>query len=130
MNSIENNFISYQIAVDMKSIGFDERCFAYYLSSLGIYLEITSDFIDLSDYDSSNCIAPTFSQCFRWFREKGLNYIITPYYSDTTDTVKYELMVYDIGGSSPMSKPIMFKTYEEAELECLVKLIEICRELK
>jgi hypothetical protein len=126
---MQKEFVSYEIALALKELGFDERCFAYYLSSLGIYLEITSDFIDLS-YDSSNCIAPTYSQAFRWFREKGLNYTINPYYSDTTDTVKYELMVYHIGGSSPMGRPIMFKTYEEAELECLVKLIEIVKQKK
>jgi hypothetical protein len=30
MNSIESNFVPDQIALDMKSIGFDELCFGYY----------------------------------------------------------------------------------------------------
>ena len=37
MNSIESNFVPYQIAVDMKSIGFDEPCLGkFYFNQLEI----------------------------------------------------------------------------------------------
>ena len=39
MNNIESNFVPYQIAVDMKSIGFDEPCFAIYGKVKVIYLK-------------------------------------------------------------------------------------------
>jgi len=81
---MKNEFIPYKQALALKELGFDEPCFGYYLcknSAFGIRLEITTNWIDLLPYDSSSCKAPTFSQAFRWFREKyglfydNLNYI-------------------------------------------------------
>ena len=65
-------------------------------------------------------------QVFRWFREKhNLKGHIeaVEYLDETPDT--YHWCVFDKFNSGYDQL-----TYEEAELECLKKLIEICRELK
>jgi hypothetical protein len=72
--------------------------------------------------------ALTYSQAFRWFREKYvLDSIIQPTYS-----TKYQYRVFKVEAKSKvqvygdyMSKE--FNTYEEAELECLKKLIEMVK---
>ncbi len=58
----------------------------------------------------------------RWFREKyKLRSTIIPYWiGDTYMTVIEGKMIGEI-------KPKQYKTYEEAELECLKKLIEIVK---
>ncbi len=58
----------------------------------------------------------------RWFREKyKLRSTIIPYWiGDTYMTVIEGKMIGDI-------KPKQYKTYEEAELACLKKLIEIVK---
>jgi hypothetical protein len=64
----------------------------------------------------------------RWFREKYvLDSIIQPTYS-----TKYQYRMFHIEGKTKaqiwggyMGKE--FKTYEEAELDCLIKLIEITK---
>ena len=84
--------------------------------------------------------APTFSQAFRWFREKyGLiGYIQTSYITHEvvnnrnipcTPRIKFTFGITNTIGKSIFSsfKQGSFKTYEEAEIECLKKLIEIVK---
>ena len=70
---MEKEFVPYELALRMKQLGFDEPCFGYYNSNgefktkqdeYELYLICNSKWI------SPSCSAPTFSQAFRWFREK------------------------------------------------------------
>jgi hypothetical protein len=62
-------------------------------------------------------LAPTYSQCFRWFREKhGLYSVI-----DGLENRQY----YKITQLNTYSKE--YNTYEEAELECVKELIKIIK---
>ena len=68
--------------------------------------------------------APTFSQTFRWFREKyNLHYIICK--NMHMDGYGYREVIQITYMKE--DKNNIFKTYEEAELECLKKLIEIVK---
>ena len=139
----DKEFVPYQPSLDMKELGFDEPCFGYYLcknSAFGIYLGITCDWIDLLPYDSSSCKAPTFQQAFRWFREKyELRNSITDFIDDKTG-IEWDYEIAIIGTDLDEKgnyKPLVdystddetrkFKTYEEAELACLIKLIELVK---
>ena len=116
MNSIESNFVPYQIAVDMKSIGFDEPYF-------GFYLEDEPKKIYKFWYDDNWDIkAPLYRQAFRWFRDK-YNLMI-PIYKD--DIGQY---YFSIPNSDRLLDTTNYcsESYEEAELECLKKLIEIVK---
>lgn len=63
------------------------------------------------------------SMAFRWFREKHeLHYYIT-----THDETDYEWYVYD-KDQNDWEDDTTQNTYEEAELACLKKLIEIVKE--
>lgn len=103
---MEKEFIPYEQALSLKELGFNEPCFGY--RDGGGYLMIKS---------TPHCTisAPTFSQAFRWFREKH----------NLHHEIEYNGYEY-LGYVSGMTANI-FKTHEEAELACLQKLIEIAK---
>ena len=124
---IEKEFIPYEQALALKELGFDEPCFGSYdpfgskqLSCSGIYTY-------------GNCIAaPLYQQAFRWFREKyGICSWIDRLYTD--DHVLYYRYTCEKSIESPpnYNKTWItlkeYNTYEEAELACLNKLIEIIK---
>ena len=118
-------FVPYEPALALKELGFDEPCIGYYLcrnSAFGIDdLLITTEWIDLLPYDSSSCKAPTYSQAFTWFREKyDLFCWIEKFHKDET-------YIFQIPPANFTKIQGHFKTYEEAELACLIKLIEIVK---
>jgi hypothetical protein len=130
MNTIESNFVPYQIALDMKSIGFNEPCFGFYNNAENVpYLkQDLSDELKLiykGDFD-----APTFSQAFRFFREK---YKLKADVTHTTSNGGYTYTIWkwnfdnNVGKWERIGVINSWLTYEEAELECLKKLIELCK---
>jgi hypothetical protein len=135
MNNLEKEFIPYQEAFELKELGFDEPCFGYYLcknSAFGVELELTTNWIDLLPYDSSSCKAPTFSQAFRWFRE-NFGLFSSEVYDRGLDNGKlpiihsYSFRILNLNNFKDFYGDT-FKTYEEAELACLKKLIEIVKQ--
>ena len=109
---VNKEFIPYELALELKQLGFDEPCFGVYATKDG--------YVRKSAYDE-NGDAPTYSQAFRWFREKhGLNSFVYHYGEDGILDIIY--FAYNINDNLYASD---FRTYEEAELACLRKLIEI-----
>ena len=128
---MKQEFIPYEQALALKELGFDEPCFGYYLcknSAFGVELELTTNWIDLLPYDSSSCKAPTFSQSFRWFREK--HDLVHRINRDGGYWICAILDLYDEEDQGAIEEFIDCypDTYEEAELACLRKLIEILKE--
>jgi hypothetical protein len=70
------DFILYPEALELKQLGFDEPSFAWYhlgdtlLSDITIGYEKTDFLYTQDDMEETQCTAPTYSQAFRWFREK------------------------------------------------------------
>jgi hypothetical protein len=129
---MNKEFIPYEQSVDLKELGFDEPCFGYYEPSKEfIYLnwEIFKDLPYLAKNSEWQdlCGAPTFSQAFRWFRD-SLNYhhYIEPIHRD--GKVCYEYCVVDSSKDEKQfnEDDIVF-TYEEAELACIIKYIDIIK---
>jgi len=130
-----NEFIPYEEALALKELGFNDECFGFYDDQYnkdnGLYL---NDSINLKGRFISTK-APTFSQTFRWFRdEKSISGEV--YSGDFGGCIEYSFHIRDLytekeifdnffgaGGSYSGT----FNTYEEAELACLKKLIEIVK---
>ncbi len=135
---MEKEFVPYELALRMKRLGFKEKCLAT-IDQIGC-LHIKgnkSSAIRGVFYDVVN--TPTFSQAFRWFREKhSWQHSIDP----TSDQHRFELGYnYWIWNNKtgeeyhtiPKNRPRgdwEYETYEEAELACLKKLIEIVEKQK
>jgi hypothetical protein len=120
---MKNEFVSYEQAVALKELGFKEPCLAFYN---GKFLESSDyDFDYGTSKDIGLCIvAPLYQQAFRWFREKhGLVGIIK------FGTNDFTYNVYNEDGMGLLTKESLNfnSTYEEAELACIKKLIEIVK---
>ncbi len=107
---MNKDFISCEQALELKELGFDDDCLGYYnidpnaahMPFLCIYKPYKNEF----------CLhAPLYQQAFRWFRDKYDLFI--------------SIMHYENGYS--INDLRRFDTYEEAELACLKKLIEIVK---
>ncbi len=130
---MEKEFVPYEQAFALKELGFDERpCFATWIErdkrdGGGIVIEMWGD--EDTEYSLiSKILAPTFSQTFRWFREK---YDLVSWVRRRPGFVKeYSWYVSDFNDEDPDEYyfDLHIETYEEAELECLKKLIEIVKE--
>ena len=141
---MKKEFVPFELAVKLKELGFDEPCFGYYVDGelRGINLGIEQlggiepyyqrfGFHTLSNHNIDNpnkivVTAPTFSQAFRWFREKhnidGLLHKTAEgsYYFWITEC-EYE----NYNHYKYYNQMVYFNTYEEAELACLERLIEL-----
>ena len=114
---MKKEFIPYLESLALRELGFDEPCICGYSKSTE-QLETYSRF--LVTRDSFTVDAPTFSQAFRWFREKyGCCHFINP--SGKGYCSGWE----DLGNNEHGFEN--YSTYEEAELACLSKLIEIVK---
>ena len=140
------DFVPYDIALELKQLGFNKTCLAYYdrwngKSHLIItnqsgsfesklfrlfrkteHTTYTQDYVEY--YLTGICTAPTFSQAFRFFRENhGLWQMVI---QNTDKDWTYDIM--PIVGMIDYKIFDVFNTYEEAELACLIKLIEIIKQ--
>jgi hypothetical protein len=116
---MEKEFIPYEQALALKELGFDEPCLAIYSFKdlkIGTFSNLSSTY--------NTILTPLYQQAFRWFREnyKIFSCIMTEY------SYGGNISAYHINGlhQSNISKGD-FYNYEEAELECLKKLIEIVK---
>jgi hypothetical protein len=115
---MEKEFVPYELALRMKQLGFDEPCLAFYGDENDFSMDSSRK---NNPFRKTECVAPLFQQAFRWFREKGdLHYQLIPFFSDKeSHAVDYYLAI------AQHRPPIQVKTFEEAQLACLTKLIEI-----
>ena len=112
---MKKEFLAYELEVKLVELGFNEKTF-----------DVHSDIITQG---SKVIKKPTprilFQQAFRFFREKyGLHYIICK--NIQMDGYGYREVI--LIPYMEENENTIFKTYEEAEVECLVKLIEIAKE--
>ena len=116
---MEKEFIPYEQALALKELGFDEPCFREYYYGKLSYDEIFNGQTTHSDL----ALAPTFSQAFRWFREKY------EYEVSIHKLIEENGYMASIGweGVEDIMEQVEGNTYEEAELACLIKLIEIVK---
>jgi hypothetical protein len=124
---MEKEFVPYEIALELKKLGFDKPCLAKYITSdlvvKGCYKDshILHALFEENEICEAHILVPTFSQAFRWFREKyDLHHVIHNFTSLKGTDEEY---LAEVGKADDTFSSC--RTYEEAELECLKKLIEI-----
>ena len=123
---MEKEFIPYKLALALKELGFDEPCFKGYTEEYKTLISFSSTNTNTSVKNAlptKPFTAPLYQQAFRWFREKYELWQIIQQNTDKDWT--YDIM--PIIGMIDYKLFDVFDTYEEAELECLKKLIEIVK---
>jgi len=118
---MKNEFIPYEQALALKGLGFDEQCFSFY-NAIGELYESEGYYSYSKNVHQFEVVAPLYQQAFRWFRERYVFYI---------NMVAPDVYYFVIHYINPIKQPTdlfigkHYKTYEEAELSCLKKLIEL-----
>jgi hypothetical protein len=109
---MKKEFVPHKQSLELKELEFNEPCFGVYIDNK---LTIEDDWLYATNnntfIESNNFSAPTFSQAFRFFREKYGLFIGIVHY----------------GNGYSINDLRRFDTYEEAELACINKLIEIVK---
>ena len=129
---MEKEFVPYDLAVKLKALGFDEPCLDYFANSNPQNSWTISYNSDDLHRPFESVARPTFSQAFRWFREK---HNLRGFIGFRPNTKQFDYHIYDMSLSGKeyvkqrtmeeFNKDPKVGTYEEAELACLIKLIEI-----
>ena len=130
-------FVKYEQALSLKELGFDEPCFGYYTHNQKLCIDIsTNDSVDFYmcthiEIYKTYSLAPLYQQAFRWFREKHKLYPeIGLHDREDEETWRFTISIlgyYELAYNQNVGEEPYHKTYEEAELACLDKLIEICK---
>ncbi len=118
MSSMEKEFVTYEQAVALKELGFDDMCFAFYRSPI---IELMRCRNSEPWMGNSVVSAPLKQQVFRWFREKYEIHGFIIHYSRV-------MFKWCIDSGDDFEESIKLDTYEEAENACIDKLIEIAKQ--
>jgi hypothetical protein len=124
---MEKEFIPYQQALVLKQLGFNEPCFAFYTPEKQLIIargDVLQSVIENAP------TSPLYQQAFSFFRDK-YNLDVTfrkMDYGPESQFTGYYFSIYkgneliDIHGADKKGK-----LFEDSELECLKKLIEIVK---
>ena len=125
-------FIPYVQALALKELGFDEPCFAWYQDDtlrVDVNANQSIKFHEHLGRFKGCFLAPLYQQVFRWFREKydlfgciDFHGCTPPHWFIRIDEISKNDYIFH-----SEDEDYKFNNYEEAELECLKKLIEILK---
>jgi hypothetical protein len=127
---MEEYFVTYNQALALKELGFDEPCFGfYYRKEIDLFESCKIQDRRNSSYvknymDEEDCTAPLKSQVFKWFRDEHKTQSLIQEY----DINNYMFTIDD--GINEDISVVGFIYYEEAESACIDNLIEIVKSKK
>jgi hypothetical protein len=123
---LDKEFVPYQEVLELKELGFNEPCFGYY--DIDSQELVNDKWMQHPNESTWTINAPTFSQAFRWFRKKYN--LIHRIDRDGGWWICAILNLYDEEDQGTIEiylENCYPNSYEEAELACLKKLIEIVK---
>lgn len=126
---MENEFVPYQPSFELKELGFNEPCIAKYISRQ-FAMNVAGKWYkhNSNEITTGWVSAPLWQQAFRFFREKyGIEGQVKSW--KEKGGIIWHYSVQKIGEPSIFrSIDCAAPTYEEAQLACLLKLIEITKQ--
>ncbi len=140
---MQHLFCPYQESKILKEqLGFIEPCLALFdeTNQNDVRFEIISSELVKSNYNTPKyfykpenypvVLTPTWSQTFEWFREKHklYSYIEPVVVEGAISPIKFDYVILEPNISEEIIfDTLPFHTNEEAQLACLIKLIEIVK---
>ena len=152
---MKKQFVTYEIALKLKELGFDEECLAYY--DINILFPVEQPLPDEFNTTKTNniyydndfhyplikleddiIIAPLYQQVTDWFRKKH-NIHIEIELTDNTMQFYYQYCIVDSKNRECHDEDMIdqatriynynerFNTYEEAREQAILKTIELCQ---
>ena len=129
---MEKEFVPYELALELKQLGFDEPCFGSYVKLTATQTTFfVNDVVDEIDretplHESLITKAPLHQQAFRWFRER-YQLVHEIQFDSGRIWIRYGYNSFVRALEVDSNNNEFYHTYEEAELACLQKLIEIVK---
>ena len=137
---MNKEFTPYEQALELKELGFKEGCIAIYSRGLSEFdvanigkFRLFSSVFRINDEQSNisyinkketvKVAAPLYQQVFKWFRENYELHACTT----LTSMKNYGYLIEQSKFPYNLNEVTSYKTYEEAQLACLKKLIEISK---
>ena len=141
---MKEQFVTYEIALKLKDLGFDEPCIAYYFNRYGdveLFSEFVIDhskrvFYTHSEYET---IAPLWQQAIDWFLKKKHLYIDITFKEvkgpkiEGINSVYFDIEIYSIFGGDAWKKyrfSEISDDYYYAREQAILKAIELCKDKK
>ena len=137
---MKEQFVTYEIALKLKELGFDEYCFAHYcnedlITKTAILKSSTMQYYQQNNINPSNqykdqkCTAPLWQQVIDWFREVK-NIIVEVWYDNTQDDGFSWLYEIYIDNNEHQHDGSYYDSFYEAREQAILKAIELCRKEK
>lgn len=125
---IEKEFVSYEIASQLKEIGFNEECFNMYFRTSKNFAKFDGKIhknIYCKGKTCSGITAPLYQQVISWFLERKIWISVFPI--DNWNSWTFDIVMEDI--MKPFyvcfdGKELEFSSYEEAREAAILKAIE------
>jgi len=130
---MKEQFIPYELALELKNLGFDEPCLSTYHTKTKEIIKIFGEFKKQPEKEIYWILAPLWQQAFDWFRKNKLidsNIERKDYIGDNFDYYFYTICGSEKNSNILVDNDDLGKTkqiYEEARQACLEKLIEIIK---
>jgi len=143
-NKLENQFVTYEIALVLKELWFNEKCFGYYNDKMRFNIQQHPEaFYSRNDSVSSWCTsifaskqskknacqAPLYQQVIDWFREEH-NIHITFLLGHDEINIWYDYHIMKIENTfdyTPLFSSENGKSYEGAREQAILKAIELIK---
>ena len=120
---MKEQFVTYEIALKLKELGFDEKCFGYY-SEQHDKTKLLCLYQEEDYFDEIRLEAPLWQQVIDWLREKYNLYIsIEANFSKK----RWYFVVGNLWEYNSGSFFDDFKTHYEAKEQAILKAIELCQ---
>ena len=142
MNLImKKQFVTYEIALKLKELGFDEECLGYYtINNKGLlYPYNKSKYINRKDF---LCVAPLWQQVTDWFLSQYNIWIIVDtslikfYKNDELQPSKFQFVIEDLNNRDAdymfhsADEELFYFDYYDAREQAILKAIELCQNKK
>ncbi len=133
---MEKHFATYNQALALKDLGFDEPCLAAYIDKTlkgcgAILLNVDGFYINHNNETDYVVATPLKSQVFKWFRDEyKLIAYIEQYAEWNFEIFRIDENIAEVQDDVCFDYNFKGGTYEEAESACIDKLISIIKEKK
>lgn len=121
---MEKQFVTYEIALKLKELGFNDPCFAYWFTVNGKNPQISKrdiHFNGYKNYSDSNTIAPLWQQVIDWLRIQHCT-LVHPFYRG-----KYEYMVESSIETASSGVIVEGENWNDAREKAVLKAFELIK---
>lgn len=120
---MKKQFIPYDQALQLKELGFNQKCLAFYLNK-GIQVFGIDPLLDTLVNENSNVIAPLWQQAFDWFEKE--HHLFSIVRLGKGDPLWYDFLIQSMNSDFYfVEEDKSYSTPHDARKACLEKLISI-----